>query len=83
MEEIKNENHHDHSHCGMCPHKESCHQMCAMGGCGGMRFRVLRWVLGIIIILLSIWLGTKIGEFKIMCGGGMYGGGAFHQTLRF
>ena len=51
---------------------------CHGGMCGGMcgcshahmAFRVLRLVLGIIVILMVFSLGMKIGEFKSEFGGG-------------
>jgi hypothetical protein len=33
-------------------------------GCGHMKYHVLRWALGLIIILVVFWVGLKIGEFK-------------------
>ncbi len=45
-----------------CGHK--CHN--GMCGCMGhhMGFHILRWVLGIIVILMSFGFGVQIGEFK-------------------
>lgn len=54
-----------------------CHGgMCGgMNGCGGhhMGFHILRWVLGIIIILMVFSFGVQIGEFKSAFEGGQYG----------
>lgn len=52
--------------CGMCQGK-----MCGMGGCGMCSggkchpmFHVLRWVLGIIILIFVFSAGIMIGELK-------------------
>ena len=54
-----------------------CHGgMCGgMNGCGGhhMGFHILRWVLGIIIILMVFSFGVQIGEFKSAFESGQYG----------
>jgi hypothetical protein len=55
-----------------------CHGgMCCggMNGCGGhhMGFHILRWVLGIIIILMVFSFGVQIGEFKSAFESGQYG----------
>ena len=53
--------------CGMC----SSHHGCCFGHHG--RYLWLRWLLGILILVVTFWLGMKVGEFK----GGMYGYGGF------
>jgi hypothetical protein len=56
-------------------------QGCTCGMCGGyytnghrMGITLLRWLLGIIVILMVFSLGVSIGEFKgeVMGGGMMY-----------
>ena len=92
MEEMKNDNHQNCVHCETCPHRDCCKgSMCGVGGacrmgfCGHsmMKHRVLRWILGIIIIFALLCLGIKIGEFKALCGSGLYRGGSFNQVLPF
>lgn len=91
MEEMKNGNHQNCPHCEACAHKDCCKGgVCSAGMCGGMGFRgcgmrhrVLRWILGIIIIAALLTIGMKLGEFKTMCGAGLYRGGSFNQTLPF
>ena len=58
-------------------HKCHCHGgMCGnWNGCGGhhIGFHILRWVLGIVIILMVFGFGVQIGEFKAAFEGGGYG----------
>lgn len=79
MEEIKNNE--------TCSHKDCCckNKVCGAGFCANcMKYPVLRWVLGIIIIFLLLGLGIKIGEFKVMCSNGVYRyGSSFDQNVRF
>lgn len=51
--------------CGMC----SSHHGCCCGHHG--RYIWLRWLLGILILVIVFWVGVKVGEFK----GGAYGWG--------
>jgi hypothetical protein len=44
-----------------------------MCGCGFRRFFWLRWLLGIVILVLVFVVGVKIGEFKSQFGGMGYG----------
>ena len=85
MEEIKNNNHQNHEHCEMCSHHDcGKNKMCGMGFCGyNMKHRVLRWILGILIIFLLLWLGMRIGEFKAMCGSGFNRVGLYNQVGGF
>jgi hypothetical protein len=65
-----NNNHEHHDH-----HDHGCG--CGMhNGMGMNRFFVLRWVLGILIIVLVFLFGMKIGEFKgtMESGYGYHGG---------
>lgn len=66
------------SACGQCDMRDEC------GGCGmacqqmygmrcGGRHHLLRWVLGILIIVLIFIAGIKMGEFKERAWGGMNG----------
>ena len=48
-----NKDEHMHEHCAECEMHHGYH-----------RYFFLRWVLGIVIILIVFWLGLKIGEFK-------------------
>ena len=61
-----------------------CHGgMCGgMNGCGGhhMGFHILRWVLGIIVILMVFGFGVQIGEFKSAFENGGYG---YHGMMRY
>lgn len=43
--------------CGMCQGR-----MCGMGG--GCGYHIIRWILGIAIIVIVFTLGVKLGEFK-------------------
>jgi hypothetical protein len=63
-------------------------QGCKCGVCNGgyytnghrMGFTLLRWLLGIIVILMVFSLGMSIGEFKgEIMGGGMYGRDMMYQ----
>ena len=44
-------------------HCEDCCGHCHTHGMGG-KYHLLRWVLGVAIILIVFWLGFKLGEFK-------------------
>jgi hypothetical protein len=61
-------------------HKCQCHG--GWNGCGGhhMGFHILRWVLGIIIILMVFGFGVQIGEFKAAFESGGYGS---HGMMRY
>lgn len=43
-----------------------CGNCCSMGHMHGMggKYHLLRWMLGIAIIIIVFWLGFKLGEFK-------------------
>jgi|GEM_PF-1282679 hypothetical protein len=56
--------------CKMCGHG-MCH--C---GCGHRHFW-LRWLLGLIILLVVFWLGVKVGEFKGAFGRGFGRNGSY------
>lgn len=68
MEETKNQ------HC------EECCGHCHMHGMGG-KYHLLRWVLGITIMLLVFWLGFKLGEFKGYFDDYGYGKGCFGRGM--
>src|ERR1035437_2102934 len=53
---------------------------CAWSGGHHMGFHILRWVLGIIIILMVFGFGVQIGEFKATLESGNYG---YHQMMRY
>ncbi len=57
-----------------------CHN--GMCGCTGhhMGFHVLRWVLGIVVILMVFGFGVQIGEFKAAFEGGY---GYHHEMMRY
>jgi len=57
-----------------------CHN--GMCGCVGhhMGFHILRWVLGIIVILMVFGFGVQIGEFKAAFESGNYG---HRQMMRY
>lgn len=70
--------------CGMC---ENCgrQDICGMGcrqmhgmHCGGRNFW-LRWVLGVIILVIVFVAGVKVGEFKQDLRGGAYGYGMLKE----
>ncbi len=66
MEENKKE------HTGVCEHMCEngwCKKMCCHGG----KHILLRWILGILILIAVFSLGVKVGEFKSAVYG--YGGG--------
>lgn len=48
--------------CGMCMGSK----MGLCGSCGGhhMGFHILRWILGILVLVMVFSFGVKIGEFK-------------------
>jgi hypothetical protein len=64
----ENEQQNGQWHGGKC----NCH---GWNGCGGhhMGFHILRWVLGIIIILMTFSFGVQIGEFKSALENSGYG----------
>jgi hypothetical protein len=70
-----NENNMQGSGQNMCGGKCGCG--CGNGWHGGhhMKFVLLRWVLGILIITFVFWMGMKIGEFtgQFEGGYGMHG----------
>ena len=47
-------------------HPAGC--MCMM--CRGGKHGLLRWVVKIVILLVVFWFGVKVGEFKVLFGGG-------------
>ncbi len=47
------------------------HSMC---NCGGHNHHLLRWLLGMLILVLVFWMGMEIGEFKGSLGGEGFGG---------
>ena len=68
---------------------------CGMGGCcsamkGSCWYHVVRWVLGIAIIVIVFSLGVKVGEFKATFGSGYgrhmmhasYGGGYAYPMMQ-
>ena len=60
-----------------------CMGICRM--CGfGHRYILLRWLLGLLILIVVFWLGMKIGEFKgaFEGGYGMQRGMYFQQPMR-
>ena len=72
----ENEQQNQQWHGGKC----QCHGN--WNGCGGhhMGFHILRWVLGIIIILMVFGFGVQIGEFKSALESGGYG---HHGMMRY
>ncbi len=46
--------------------------MCQCVMCGG-RYRVVRWILGLVVILGAFWVGVKVGELKALRRSGYYG----------
>ncbi len=55
-----------HEHCYMCHGHEG--MACAYH----QRHLLLRWLLGVLILVVTFWLGFKLGEIK-----GIYGDGGF------
>ncbi len=48
--------------------------MCSMyGGHGHIGIFILRWLLGIVILLIVFWMGLQIGEFRGYIGRAGYG----------
>lgn len=61
-----------------CEHcSSSCYGMDHMHGMGG-KYHLLRWLLGIAILLIVFWLGFKLGEFKGYFSDNGYGFGRSH-----
>ena len=85
MDEIKNNQSQNHNHstdhcgCGVCTHKDCGSCNCGKNKMLVMKYPVLRWILGIVIIFLVLWLGMKIGEFKAFCESG-YHMGSYRQV---
>ena len=76
MDEMKKDmgmNHGPACSCGSCGMMGR--GMCGM--CGGRRFWALRWLLGLVILVIVFWLGVKIGEFK----GSFEGGYGFYGRM--
>jgi hypothetical protein len=67
MEEMNKDKHAEGCDCYACKGQK----MCGMYGhcCGGHRHVLLRWLLGLLILVIVFWLGVKIGEFKGAFGG--------------
>ena len=59
--------------CYDCKAQKMCGRCCGGHCCGGGRHMLLRWLLGLLILVIVFWLGLKIGEFKGAFGGD-YGG---------
>lgn len=49
------------------------------------RFYMLRWILGLLILAMTLFVGVKLGELKAYLGdGGTYGGGyGFHRGMMY
>lgn len=58
---------------GTCTECESCNTCSKCSYKGGCCF--LRWILGIIVILLVFWLGLTVGKFSGFIHYGGYGNG--------
>jgi hypothetical protein len=59
--------------CMTCHDHGSMHGgMCCCCGRGG-RFSILRIVIGLLLLIFVFWFGVKVGEVKVLFGGG-YGG---------
>jgi len=61
-------------------HCEDCCGHCHTHGMGG-KYHLLRWVLGIAIIIIVFWLGFKLGEFKGYFDDYGYGRGYFGRGM--
>lgn len=74
MDEKKN----DKEYCvgPVCFHCGNTH-----GGCG--KHVLLRWVVGIAILVLTFWMGVKIGELRSFLGFGygMHGGSGYYRSM--
>ena len=44
------------------------------GHWGGGRHRILRVIIGLLILMVAFWAGVKLGELKSSLEGGFYGG---------
>ena len=64
--------HSEECDCHACKGQKMCGRCCGGHCCGGGRHLLLRWLLGLLILVIVFWLGLKIGEFKGVFGG--YGG---------
>lgn len=53
--------------------------MCRMGCCG-MRFRAIRWIIMIAILVSVFYMGVKVGEFRGAIYGSDYG---YYPMMRF
>ena len=53
---------------------------CSMGHMHGMggKYHLLRWMLGLAIIIIVFWVGFKLGEFKGYFNDNSYGFGRSH-----
>jgi hypothetical protein len=61
MDEMKKDmGHPDSYNCNSC--SMMGRNMCGM--CGGRRFWAIRWLLGVLIIVVVFAIGVKVGEFK-------------------
>ena len=71
------------SSCGGGCGGKSCNMFtCGTGGScghGNMKFLLVRWILGILIILIVFSLGMRIGEFKGQIESGYSGRGGYSQ----
>ena len=72
----------DNKHCEEC-----CGHCCGMGHMHGMggKYHLLRWLLGVAIIIIVFWMGFKLGEFKgyFANSDGYYGRGFGHGMMYF
>lgn len=66
----------DHMHtCSNCNGRNACN-MCGSYSCGPEhhKYLILRWLLGLLILVFTFWLGAKVGEFKSMYMNDEFGG---------
>lgn len=55
------------SSCSNCNGRNACN-MCGSYVCSTEhhKYILLRWLLGLLILVMTFWLGAKVGEFKSM-----------------
>lgn len=67
MEEIKD---HNHGCCNKCE-----------GGFHGhsMKYHILRKIILLVVIIIAVWVGIRLGELKAICEGASHGGWSHSQ----
>lgn len=70
------------SSCSNCNGRNACN-MCGGYACSTEhhKYILLRWLLGILILVMTFWLGAKVGEFKSVYMNNAFGMGYGNHAM--